>query len=155
MCNTLCGYFQQDQLQHQQPDQSNSADTGLTQNLDNSSIFSPSPNPSLRRRAREGVYNDYTKHEQLQALETFSKNIGLAFQVQDDILDVTADTEQLGKPSGSDEKLNKSTYVKLMGINQAKEYSKSLFINGTHALSIFGEKTMLIQLASWLWQRQK
>ena len=55
-----------------------------------------------------------------QALNSFAEQIGLAFQVQDDILDVTADTEQLGKPAGSDEKLDKSTYVKLLGVEAAK-----------------------------------
>ncbi len=65
--------------------------------------------------------------EQSQLLLDFAQKIGLAFQVQDDILDVVADTEQLGKPSGSDEKLDKSTYVKLMGVEQAKAYASELF----------------------------
>ena len=85
-----------------------------------------------------------------------SKNIGLAFQVQDDILDVTADTEQLGKPAHSDEKLDKSTYVKLLGVEQAKDYAQSLFDTAKNAvIAEFGNENYLIDLANWLWARQK
>lgn len=52
--------------------------------------------------------------------------IGLAFQVQDDILDIESDTETLGKPQGSDLKLNKSTYPKLLGMEEAKQYRDEL-----------------------------
>ena len=94
--------------------------------------------------------------QQLNALEIFSKNIGLAFQVQDDILDVTADTEQLGKPAHSDEKLDKSTYVKLLGVEQAKDYAQSLFDTAKNAvIAEFGNENYLIDLANWLWARQK
>lgn len=50
----------------------------------------------------------------------FARHIGLAFQIQDDILDVTADTTTLGKPQGSDELANKSTFVSLLGLEGAK-----------------------------------
>lgn len=94
--------------------------------------------------------------QQLNALEIFAKNIGLAFQVQDDILDVTADTEQLGKPAHSDEKLDKSTYVKLLGVEQAKDYAQSLFDTAKNAvIAEFGNENYLIDLANWLWARQK
>lgn len=94
--------------------------------------------------------------EQRKALSIFAQNIGLAFQVQDDILDVTADTEQLGKPAHSDEKLDKSTYVKLLGVEQAKDYAQSLFDTAKNAvIDEFGETNYLIDLANWLWARQK
>ncbi|MFW2177710.1 MULTISPECIES: polyprenyl synthetase family protein [unclassified Moraxella] len=93
---------------------------------------------------------------QLQALAVFATNIGLAFQVQDDILDVTADTEQLGKPAGSDEKLDKSTYVKLLGVEQAKTYAQSLFDTAKNAvIAEFGDTNYLVDLADWLWAREK
>lgn len=102
------------------------------------------------------------KNEQLNELTVFAQNLGLAFQVQDDILDVTVDTSQLGKPSGSDEKLDKSTYVKLMGVEQAREYAKQLFDDGKASLkdmfssqSYGGNDTMLMQLADWMWERKK
>lgn len=94
--------------------------------------------------------------KQITALQTFAENIGLAFQVQDDILDVTASTETLGKPSGSDEKLDKSTYVKLLGVEQASEYAESLFNTAKNAIvNEFGEDNLLVDLANWLWARQK
>lgn len=94
--------------------------------------------------------------KQLQALAIFAQNIGLAFQVQDDILDVTADTEQLGKPAHSDEKLDKSTYVKLLGVENAKDYAQSLFDTAKNAvIDEFGKDNYLIDLADWLWARQK
>lgn len=94
--------------------------------------------------------------QQLHALTLFAQNIGLAFQVQDDILDVTADTDQLGKPAHSDEKLDKSTYVKLLGVDAAKDYAQSLFDTANHAvIKEFGKDNYLIELADWLWARQK
>lgn len=94
--------------------------------------------------------------EQLAALTQFAQNIGLAFQVQDDILDVTASTDTLGKPAGSDEGLNKSTYVRLMGVDTATDYAKSLFVEGKQAIAdSFGPQSALTALADWLWQRQK
>ena len=91
-----------------------------------------------------------------QALNSFAEQIGLAFQVQDDILDVTADTEQLGKPAGSDEKLDKSTYVKLLGVEAAKTYAQSLFDAAKNAvIAEFGDDNYLLDLADWLWARDK
>ncbi len=117
---------------------------------------------------------------QLALLSDFAQKIGLAFQVQDDILDVVSDTQQLGKPSGSDEKLDKSTYVKLMGIEEAKIYANDLFQQGKQDLIqlrqaslsselVFSETqedtqvresqlqchNYLADLADWLWERKK
>lgn len=54
------------------------------------------------------------------SLETYAKSIGLAFQIQDDILDVTADQSKLGKTTGKDARDNKSTYVSLLGLEEAR-----------------------------------
>ena len=66
--------------------------------------------------------------EQVAQMETAANRVGLAFQIQDDVLDVTSSSEVLGKPVHSDEKNNKTTYVTLVGIEKAKEdverYSK-------------------------------
>lgn len=59
-------------------------------------------------------------------LEKAANNIGLAFQIQDDILDITSTTEMLGKPVGSDEKNNKLTYVKLHGLEESRTQVKAL-----------------------------
>ena len=67
--------------------------------------------------------------DEVQTVSKVAYNVGLAFQIQDDILDVTSTTEVLGKPVGSDEKNNKSTYVSIKGLEQSKkdveELSKS------------------------------
>ncbi|MEZ9897190.1 (2E,6E)-farnesyl diphosphate synthase [Vibrio breoganii] len=64
--------------------------------------------------------------EQLPRLNAFADNIGLAFQVQDDILDITSDTQTLGKPQGSDLALNKSTYPSLLGLEGAQAKATQL-----------------------------
>ena len=101
------------------------------------------------------------------ALQDCAQHIGLAFQVQDDILDVTTSTDTLGKPAGSDEKLDKSTYVKLMGVEQATHYAQSLFNDGRAAIirelssrELSGKKdsadtNALLALIDWLWSRKK
>jgi len=69
--------------------------------------------------------------EQQQILLTFAEHIGLAFQIQDDILDVVSDTKTLGKPQGSDQSANKSTFVSLLGLESAKSA-----LNKEHKLAI-------------------
>ncbi|WP_201597312.1 polyprenyl synthetase family protein [Psychrobacter vallis] len=101
---------------------------------------------------------------QRMALQECAQHIGLAFQVQDDILDVTTSTDMLGKPAGSDEKLDKSTYVKLMGVDDATSYAQSLFDDGRAAISrelsdnqdnIGKNNDALLALIEWLWSRKK
>ncbi|WP_350562691.1 polyprenyl synthetase family protein [Psychrobacter sp. CAL346-MNA-CIBAN-0220] len=96
---------------------------------------------------------------QRMALQDCAQHIGLAFQVQDDILDVTTSTDTLGKPAGSDEKLDKSTYVKLMGVDAAKNYAQSLFNEGRTAITCelgdSRDSDALLDLIEWLWARQK
>ena len=106
---------------------------------------------------------------QRMALQECAQRIGLAFQVQDDILDVTTSTDTLGKPAGSDEKLDKSTYVKLMGVEQATSYAQSLFNDGRTAiirelsrhesssseLGSDANNDALLALIEWLWARKK
>lgn len=78
-----------------------------------------------------------TDLQQMGALREYAENIGLAFQVQDDILDVISDTEQLGKPQGSDSDKNKPTYVSLLGLDEAKSLAESLSDKAIAALSAF------------------
>lgn len=77
---------------------------------------------------------------QLNALEHYSHAIGLAFQVQDDIIDVTSDTATLGKQQGADANLNKPTYVSLLGLDAAKQKAKSLHQQALDALSSFDNR---------------
>lgn len=64
------------------------------------------------------------KAEEIDIVEKIAKSIGVAFQIQDDILDVTGDTNQLGKAVLSDKKNHKTTYVSLLGVNISKEHVK-------------------------------
>ncbi|MDT0595779.1 polyprenyl synthetase family protein [Glaciecola petra] len=65
--------------------------------------------------------SEHISIEHAELFRQFARHIGLAFQIQDDILDVTADTDTLGKPQGSDELANKSTFVSLLGLDGAKK----------------------------------
>lgn len=76
---------------------------------------------------------------QLQALDSYAKNIGLAFQIQDDILDVESDLATLGKQPGADIANNKPTYPALMGMDAAKSSAQSLLDEALSALNGFGD----------------
>ncbi len=92
--------------------------------------------------------------EQLAALDNYAAAIGLAFQVQDDILDVTSDTVTLGKQQGADIARNKPTYVSLLGLEAAKAKAAELHRQALDALTGFGTSaTPLRQLASYIVER--
>ncbi|WP_124071434.1 polyprenyl synthetase family protein [Filibacter tadaridae] len=79
-------------------------------------------------------------------LKTFAHNIGLAFQIRDDILDVTSTTEELGKTVGSDETSDKSTYPSLLGLADAEKRLKSHQQLAKSALSILEKEESLLGL---------
>ena len=78
--------------------------------------------------------------EQIALVEKAAYEIGVAFQIQDDILDVTSNLETLGKPVGSDEKNNKTTYVILKGIEEASKEQRELSNHAIELLESLGEK---------------
>ena len=84
-----------------------------------------------------GLSHPATTAAQLQALENYAGCIGLAFQVRDDILDETSDTQTLGKPQGSDRASNKPTYVTLLGVEGARDKAAALSQEAIAALSEF------------------
>ena len=73
------------------------------------------------------------------AAGTYARKLGLAFQIIDDILDVTADEKLLGKPVGSDAKNHKSTYVTLYGLQAAHELAEKTVAEASECLEMFGE----------------
>ncbi|MHC8388677.1 (2E,6E)-farnesyl diphosphate synthase [Pseudomonas sp. MDT2-39-1] len=75
--------------------------------------------------------------DELKSLQTYAQAIGLAFQVQDDILDVESDTETLGKRQGADIARDKPTYPALLGLDAAKAYAQELRDQALHALRPF------------------
>ncbi len=80
------------------------------------------------------------KEQDLKDLEKIAENIGMAFQVQDDILDVTGTTEVLGKPVLSDEKNHKTTFVTLEGLEKSKEYVQNYSDEAILLLENIGER---------------
>ncbi len=91
----------------------------------------------------------------LDALTTFGYNLGLAFQVIDDILDVTQTTEQLGKTAGKDEAVNKSTYPAILGLDASRKEAARLTKKSLDALKPFGKKAArLEQIARYLLDRE-
>jgi farnesyl diphosphate synthase len=76
---------------------------------------------------------------QAESLDRYADAIGLAFQIRDDILDVEADTETLGKPQGSDAARDKPTYTSLLGLEGAKEKAQGLHQIALQSLQGFGE----------------
>ena len=83
--------------------------------------------------------------EVLPQLDQFADAIGLAFQVQDDILDIISDTETLGKPQGSDQDLGKSTYPALLGLDGAVNKAHTLLTEALQALEAIPYNTELLE----------
>ena len=94
--------------------------------------------------------------EEQQIIEKVAGEVGLAFQIQDDILDVTSTLEVLGKPIGSDEKNHKATYVAFEGIERAKEEVERLSVDAMDQIASLSEKNpFLIELLRYLIHREK
>lgn len=99
--------------------------------------------------------------DDVKAMEQVAYNIGIAFQIQDDVLDVTSTTEVLGKPVGSDEKNNKLTYVTLKGLETSKKEVERLSREAIETLTYYVQKkdkdrdTFLIELTESLITREK
>jgi len=95
----------------------------------------------------------------LPLLERYAQCVGLAFQVQDDILDVVGDTATLGKRQGADQQLGKSTYPALLGLEQARTKARDLIDDARQALSLLSaqslDTTALEALANYIIQRDK
>ncbi|MBR5556831.1 MAG: polyprenyl synthetase family protein [Acinetobacter sp.] len=88
-------------------------------------------------------------------LREYAQAIGLAFQVQDDILDIISDTEVLGKTAGKDQQVEKSTYPALMGLENAQTYAKQLHDQAFAALEVFAEQASeLRQISQFLLSRK-
>ena len=94
----------------------------------------------LRACVMAPVFYSNLNHDEVSALESFIKDIGLAFQIQDDIIEAEGNTEQIGKPSESDEDKDKATFPKIIGLDASKKRVLDLFNQSNDAISIFGEK---------------
>ncbi len=92
----------------------------------------------------------------IQRLREFGRAVGLAFQIADDVLDVTQTSEQLGKTAGKDTAVEKATYPALFGIDESVQMASRLVNQGCAALDSFGERAnTLKELAHFLVERKK
>lgn len=100
----------------------------------------------MKAAIRLGALAAGEKGEQiLPLLDQYADAVGLAFQVQDDILDIISDTETLGKPQGSDQQLNKSTYPALLGLDGAVNKAHTLLNEALQALEAIPYNTELLE----------
>ncbi len=83
-------------------------------------------------------------NEKIKAAEVYAESIGLAFQIVDDLLDITSTSEELGKPVGSDEDNMKSTYPSLLGFDHSRELVNELTNKAVNAVSVFGEEARFL-----------
>lgn len=99
--------------------------------------------------------NPTIENEQLAKLDHYAKCIGLAFQIQDDILDETADTATLGKTQGADRALNKPTYPALIGLEEARQMAQDLYNDALHSLEGFDSNADLLRdIARFIIERE-
>jgi geranylgeranyl diphosphate synthase type II len=101
-----------------------------------------------------GMAANATPHK-LQALTDFGYNLGLAFQVNDDILDVTQSTEKLGKTAGKDAAVDKATYPAILGLEKSRKEAKRLTTKALGALKPFRKQALhLEEIAHYLLDRE-
>ena len=83
--------------------------------------------------------------QQLKSLDQYASALGLAFQVVDDILDATADSQTLGKTAGKDAAANKPTFVSLMNLDGAREFARKLHLEAIESLAVWGDNAYLLK----------
>ena len=115
-----------------------------------SKMYSCKTGALIRSACRMGCIIANASQEQLQNATIYAENLGLAFQIIDDILDVIGTQETLGKPIGSDEAQGKSTFVSLYGIEQATKMAEEYTNNALNALNNFKENEFLKELTKSL-----
>jgi len=102
-----------------------------------------------------GIFGGASK-EQAEKLRTFGRAVGLAFQIADDVLDVTQTSEQLGKTAGKDTATEKATYPALFGVEESRKKADALVASGCAALDSFGAGAETLKaLAHFLVERKK
>jgi geranylgeranyl diphosphate synthase type II len=108
----------------------------------------------IRAAVRMGAIGGGANREQLQAMTEYGTAVGLAFQIVDDLLDVTATTEQLGKTAGSDAAHGKATYPAFFGVDKTKELAREAVERAITALTPFDQRAdPLRELAHYIFSR--
>ena len=98
----------------------------------------------LRTAVQIGAIAVNLNEQEKKSLDVFASALGLAFQVVDDVLDASSDSQTLGKTAGKDAAANKPTFVSLMGLDDAREFARKLHQEALDSLGIWGDN------ASWL-----
>ena len=110
----------------------------------------------FRAAIRSGAIRGGASEAKLAALTTYADCFGLAFQITDDILDVVGDEAVIGKPVGSDERNEKSTYVTLTSLEEAKKLAADTVQQALDALEVFGDEAKFLRdLVKMLLERNK
>lgn len=105
----------------------------------------------IRSACTIGALIGGASEEEIAAADTFAVNLGTAFQIRDDILDVIGNEEELGKPIGSDAEQAKNTYVSLIGLERSNQLVEEYSNKAKTALDIFGERAdFLRELTDYL-----
>ena len=99
----------------------------------------------LRSSVQMGGIAADLSNQELAKLDQFGSTLGLLFQVVDDILDASSDSQTLGKTAGKDAAANKPTFVSLMGLTSARRLSEELYDEAIACLSIWGENAQLLK----------
>ena len=103
---------------------------------------------------RAGAICGGASEEDLQNITKYAKNIGLAFQIVDDILDIVGDEKILGKPIGSDLENHKSTYPALFGVDKSREVARNLIEEAKNSIrKVSGDSSFLEDLAEYIISR--
>ncbi len=108
----------------------------------------------LKASCKMGCVCAGADNEKIRASEEYACNLGLAFQIIDDILDITGSEEQLGKSVGSDAENGKNTYASLNGIENSEAYASELTEKALTALNSFEDNSFLRELTQYLLKRK-
>ncbi len=110
----------------------------------------------IRASVRSGAIIGRAAENQMQRLDAYSRNIGLAFQVVDDMLNITGDPEKMGKAVGTDAQRQKNTYPALLGLEASEQFAVDLIDSALQALSIFDTKAdPLREIARYILARNR
>ena len=109
----------------------------------------------IRAAAKMGCILGNASAQQVKAAQTYADRLGLAFQIQDDILDIEGDEAVFGKPIGSDIEQGKATFPALIGLQKCKEMVRSLTDEAIAAVQAFDDSQFLRQLANSMVGRKK